>query len=70
MVSNTQQTERIRARKHRGAGVRRKRSMRANGTPAFPVHPVGYDPNAADARPAAKPAAAPGAAAKPAPAKK
>jgi len=50
MVSNTQQSERIRARKARRAGSRRKRAMRAQGTPKFPLHPVGYDPNAADAR--------------------
>lgn len=53
MVSSTQQFERIRKRKHRKAGVRRKRDMRANGTPAFPIHPSGYDPKAADAKPVA-----------------
>jgi len=52
MVSSTQQFERIRKRKARSAGTRRKRAMRANGTPAFPIHPEGYDPKAADARPA------------------
>ena len=56
MVSSTQQPERIRARKHRAAGVRRKRTMRAHGTPAFPIQPEGYDPKAPDARP--QPAAA------------
>ncbi len=53
MVSSTQQFERIRKRKARSAGVRRKRHMRANGTPAFPIHPEGYDPKAADALPQA-----------------
>jgi hypothetical protein len=50
MVSNTQQTMRIRGRKARTAGRRRKRAERANGTPAFPIHPEGYSPNAPDAR--------------------
>lgn len=55
MVSSTQQTERIRARQHKNAGRRRKRQMRlGNTTPAFPVHPIGYDPHAADAKPPAK----------------
>jgi hypothetical protein len=53
MVSATQQTERIRARKARRAGTRRKRLERAHGTPAFPIHPEGYDPKSADARPTA-----------------
>ncbi len=52
MVSSTQQFERIRKRKSRRAGIRRKRTMRANGTPAFPIHPEGYDLKAPDARPA------------------
>ncbi len=56
MVSSTQQHERIRKRKSRRAGIRRKRDMRAHGTPAFPIHPAGYDPKAADAVPAAAPA--------------
>jgi len=57
MVSLTQQYNRIRKRKSRRAGTRRKREMRANGTPAFPIHLEGYDPKAADARPEqAKPA--------------
>jgi hypothetical protein len=34
---------------------RTKRAKRAkSGTPSFPVHPTGYDANAADAKPAAK----------------
>lgn len=52
MVSVTQQSSRIRKRKARRAGTRRKREMRAHGTPAFPIHPQGYDPKAPDAKPA------------------
>ena len=58
MVSATQQTERIRARKGRRAGSRRKRLERAHGTPKFPVHPEGYDAKAPDARPEAAQASA------------
>jgi hypothetical protein len=50
MVSATQQTQRIRGRKARRAGSRRKRTERANGTPAFAIHPEGYSKTAADAR--------------------
>jgi len=50
MVSNTQQSSRIRARHHKRCGQKRKRFVRAHGTPTFPVHPEGYDPNAADAK--------------------
>lgn len=53
MVSSTQQFERIRKRKARRAGVRRKRALRAGGTPAFPIHQEGYDPKAPDALPQA-----------------
>ena len=31
-------------------GTRRKRLERAHGTPAFAIHPAGYDPKAADAQ--------------------
>jgi hypothetical protein len=58
MVSSTQQFERIRKRKATTNGKRNKRERRAFGTPAFPVHPVGYDPKAADARPTVQAAAA------------
>jgi hypothetical protein len=64
MVSCTQQTQRIRARKARRDGSKSKRFARAHGTPTFAVHPEGYDPKAADAKPIevksveAKPAAA------------
>ncbi len=54
MVSATQQSSRIRARKARREGVKTKRFNRANGTPKFAIHPEGYDPKAADAKPAAK----------------
>jgi hypothetical protein len=52
MVSSTQQFERIRKRKATQNGKWNKRARRRNGTPIFPIHPVGYDPTAADARPA------------------
>ncbi len=54
MVSASQQTFRIRRHKARTAGKRRKRDERAHGTPAFPIQPEGYNPQAADAAPAAK----------------
>jgi hypothetical protein len=50
MVSATQQTSRIRARKARHAGKKSKRVARANGTPKFPLQPEGYDLTAADAK--------------------
>ena len=49
MVSATQQSSRIRKRKARRAGTARKRDARAHGTPKFPIHLEGYNPNAADA---------------------
>lgn len=54
MVSNTQQFERIRKRKKTTAGKRNKRTLRRLGTPAFPVHPAGYDASAPDAKKPAK----------------
>ncbi|MFO0615030.1 MAG: hypothetical protein U0414_20740 [Polyangiaceae bacterium] len=50
MVSATQQSSRIRARKARRAGAKSKRVARAHGTPPFPIQPPGYDPNAPDAK--------------------
>lgn len=50
MVSNTQQTKRIRARRRKKSGRRRKRLETKRGTPAFPIHPPGYDPSAPDAK--------------------
>ena len=63
MVSATQQSSRIRARKARKNGSMSKRENRASGTPKFPLQPDGYDLSAPDAK---KPAAA---APAPAPAK-
>ncbi len=51
MVSSTQQYDRIRKRKKSTAGKRNKRALRAHGTPAFPIHPVGYTTSAADSKP-------------------
>jgi hypothetical protein len=50
MVSSSQQFERIRKRKKTTSGKRNKRALRRRGTPAFPIHPEGYDANAADAK--------------------
>jgi len=58
MVSATQQSSRIRKRKARREGTARKRELRAHGTPKFPIHLEGYDPNAPDAPRAAASAAA------------
>lgn len=52
MVSSSQQFERIRKRKATKNGKWNKRARRRLGTPAFPIHPEGYDPKAPDARPA------------------
>lgn len=54
MVSASQQFERIRKRKKTTSGKRNKRTLRANGTPKFPVHVAGYDAKAPDAKPSAK----------------
>jgi hypothetical protein len=58
MVSSTQQFERIRKRKATQNGKWNKRARRRQGTPAFPIHPAGYDPKAPDALPAAEAAPA------------
>jgi hypothetical protein len=50
MVSSTQQYDRIRKRKMTTNGKRNKRDRRRLGTPAFSVHPEGYDVTAADAK--------------------
>jgi hypothetical protein len=50
MVSSTQQFERIRKRKMTANGKRNKRTRRRLGTPAFPIHPDGYDASAPDAK--------------------
>lgn len=50
MVSATTRLMTIRRRKMTTAGkANKKERMKAN-SPAFPVHPEGYDPNAADAK--------------------
>ena len=54
MVSNTQQFERIRKRKQTTSGKRNKRDRRRLGTPAFAIHPEGYNANAPDAKKPAK----------------
>jgi hypothetical protein len=54
MVSSTQQYSRIRKRKATTNGKRNKRERRAMGTPAFAIHPEGYSPKAADAKPSKK----------------
>lgn len=64
MVSATQQTSRIRARKAKKNGAGSRRENKKAGTPAFAVHLEGYDPKAADAKPAPKVAEVKSAAAK------
>jgi hypothetical protein len=54
MVSNTKQTENMRARRHKNMGRRRKRLMSKRSTVTFPIHPEGYDPSAPDAKAPAK----------------
>jgi len=51
MVSYTRQTTTRREIRAKTAGRAAKRARAKAGTPAFPVHPPGYDANAADARP-------------------
>jgi hypothetical protein len=51
MVSPTQQTESIRRRKRTTNGRSNKLKHARYPTPPFPVHPEGYDANAADAKP-------------------
>ncbi len=53
MVSLTRQTTTRREKRHQSMGKKRKKGLAASGTPAFPVHPDGYDASAADAKPAA-----------------
>lgn len=50
MVSSTRQTERRRIIKERKSGRGKKRDRARTGTPAFPIHPEGYDPRAPDAK--------------------
>jgi hypothetical protein len=58
MVSATTQVSRIRKRKATTNGKSNKRDRRAHGTPAFAIHPEGYDLAAADAKKPAKAAPA------------
>ena len=54
MVSYTGKTTTRREIRAKTAG-RASRALKAKaGTPAFPIHPEGYDPNAPDAKPQAK----------------
>lgn len=50
MVSSTRQSERRRAINKNRLGRAQKRARMKAGTPRFPIHPEGYDPNAADAK--------------------
>ena len=50
MPSPTSQTKRRRAIRKQRAGKRRKHYDADHGTMAFPLHPEGYDPKAADAK--------------------
>ncbi len=50
MVSSTRQTERRRELKSNKYGRAKRRLRVREGTPAFSVHPPGYDPKAADAK--------------------
>lgn len=53
MVSYTGKTTTRREIRAKSAG-RASRALKAKaGTPAFPIHPEGYDPNAPDAKPQA-----------------
>jgi hypothetical protein len=54
MVSSTRQTVRRRIIKERKSGRDDKRKRAQAGTPAFPIHPDGYDPNAPDAKKSAR----------------
>jgi hypothetical protein len=49
MVSSTRQTERRRNIRARKMGSRKKKLI-PSSTPAFPLHPEGYDSAAADAK--------------------
>ncbi len=50
MVSSTQQTEKRRSMRASKAGRGKKRVRAKHSTPAFPIHPEGYDPKAPDAK--------------------
>jgi hypothetical protein len=50
MVSLTQQTWRRRNLRDSKLGRDKKKARERAGTPKFPVHPEGYDPQAPDAK--------------------
>jgi len=50
MVSNTCHSDRRRAIRKGTAGKRKAKARVRLGTPAFPIQPEGYNPNAADAK--------------------
>ena len=50
MVSLTSRTRRRRQIRHKRAGRQDARKRNHACSPAFPVHPEGYDPNAPDAK--------------------
>lgn len=50
MVSSTRQSERRRVINKKRGGRDNKKARARAGTPAFPIHPEGYDPKAADAK--------------------
>lgn len=50
MVSLSQQTWRRRNLRDSKLGRDKKKARERAGTPAFPVHPEGYDPQAPDAK--------------------
>ncbi len=52
MVSSTQQTDKRREIRVRKAGKKNAKLRAKAGTPAFSIHPEGYDPKAPDAKPA------------------
>jgi hypothetical protein len=51
MVSYTGKTTTRREIRAKSAGRRTRIAKSKQGTPSFPIHPPGYDPKAADARP-------------------
>ncbi|MCH2109172.1 MAG: hypothetical protein MK135_07575 [Polyangiaceae bacterium] len=54
MVSLTRHTKTRREMRRQSMGKLTKKARAQAGTPAFPVHPEGYDPKAADAKPQEK----------------
>ncbi|HTM46454.1 MAG TPA: hypothetical protein VL137_15945 [Polyangiaceae bacterium] len=51
MVSATTQTRRRRTIRKQRAGRLSNSDLVKRATPSFPVHPAGYNPKAADAKP-------------------